>query len=208
MSLLKDFKRKLTQYGLEWFGRYYGSYKGVVVDAADPEKLGRLKLRVPDVYGDNLLDEWALSKGVMSTKGGGIWMMPKEGDTVWVEFENGDPEYPIWNYGWFSEEDGPEERGEENYVIKTSGGNIFELSDDGNKVLLKTSSTPSMIIEISEGKFKMTKEGVGSVHGVVKDMLTQIPLITVPTLVGPSLVPLNAAAFAEQLATWNLITKE
>lgn len=77
--------------------RFYGVYRGVVFDAADPLNKGRLRLTVPQVLAD-FPTEWAWP--VMPS--GGTFTSPSVGDGVWVQFEGGDPSFPIWT-GIFTE---------------------------------------------------------------------------------------------------------
>lgn len=75
--------------------RFFGKYRGVVVNNIDPLQMGRLQALVPDVSGV-ALTSWAmpcLPAGGIQT---GIFTVPPIGSGVWVEFEQGDPDYPIW----------------------------------------------------------------------------------------------------------------
>lgn len=89
----------------------FGTYAGIVEKVEDPEKLGRVKVRVPHVYGvigqtagyvgTNQLP-WAMPAGVPaggSPASGGFSMLPEPGDHVWVRFLDGEPEKPIWEWG-------------------------------------------------------------------------------------------------------------
>jgi Type VI secretion system/phage-baseplate injector OB domain len=69
---------------------YVGRYRGVVIDNADPYEQRRLRVRVPEVYGDE--SAWAVD----ASTGGGEDALPAVGDEVWVEFESGDPTHPQW----------------------------------------------------------------------------------------------------------------
>lgn len=79
---------------------------GIVEEIRDPEKLGRLKVRVPAVFGasgeigtDDL--PWAIPFGLPaggSSASGGISFLPERGDQVAVMFMDGEPEKPVW--GW------------------------------------------------------------------------------------------------------------
>jgi hypothetical protein len=75
--------------------RYYGKYRGVVTDNRDPLMLGRVRARVPDVLGE---DEsgWALPALPYAGSGVGLFLIPPNDASVWIEFEHGDPDYPIW----------------------------------------------------------------------------------------------------------------
>jgi hypothetical protein len=70
-------------------GRFYGIYRGVVIDNVDPQQQRRLLVRAPSVSPDPL---WALP-ALTVTKGIGL---PGPGEAVWVLFEAGDPERPVW----------------------------------------------------------------------------------------------------------------
>ncbi len=75
--------------------RFYGKYRATVMNNVDPLKLGRILVTVPDV--SNVLpSSWAmpcLPWGGINT---GLFTVPPIGAGVWIEFEGGDPEYPIW----------------------------------------------------------------------------------------------------------------
>lgn len=76
-------------------GRFFGKYRGKVTDNRDPLQSGRIRARVPDVFGD-LDTGWAkacVPLGLSKVKGSAL---PTVGAGVWIEFEHGDPDYPIW----------------------------------------------------------------------------------------------------------------
>ena len=93
---------------LEESGKYYGIYKGVVANNKDPENLGRLQLKVPQICGEETYEYWAFPKGIFAGNGIGAFWIPNDKDMVWVSFENGDPRYPIWEYGWWKTGDVPD----------------------------------------------------------------------------------------------------
>ena len=78
--------------------KYYGKYRGTVVNNIDPMKLGRLLVQVPDVLGI-VPSSWAVPCVPLAGPTGppmGVYMVPPIGAGVWVEFEQGDPNFPIW----------------------------------------------------------------------------------------------------------------
>jgi cytoskeletal protein CcmA (bactofilin family) len=75
--------------------RYYGKYRGVVLDNFDPMMLGRIMPEVPSVPG--MLLNWALPCFPYGGPRVGFFAIPPIGATVWIEFEGGDPNYPIWS---------------------------------------------------------------------------------------------------------------
>ncbi len=80
--------------------RYYGKYRGTVVSNLDPEQRGRILAIAPDVQGLTPLS-WALPCVPIAGKQEGVFMVPQVGAGVWIEFEQGDPNFPIWVGGFW-----------------------------------------------------------------------------------------------------------
>lgn len=77
--------------------RYYGKYRGFVSDNADPENRGRLRLRIPAALGDDVVSGWALPCAPYGGASGvGFFYIPDKDAGVWVEFEQGQLDYPVW----------------------------------------------------------------------------------------------------------------
>lgn len=77
--------------------RFFGKYRGAVVDNEDPARLGRLRLRVPSVLGPDVVTGWASPCAPYGGAAGqGLFLVPEREAGVWVEFEEGDLEFPIW----------------------------------------------------------------------------------------------------------------
>jgi len=78
--------------------KYYGKYRGVVFDNADPEFRGRIQALVSDVLG-MVPTTWALPclplTGMMAVQSG-AYFLPALDANVWIEFEHGDVNRPIW----------------------------------------------------------------------------------------------------------------
>ena len=76
----------------------YGKYRGTVVDNVDPLQRGRLRLQIPDVLGDKD-STWAEACVPLAGPAGiqmGVYLVPPVHTGVWVEFERGDRDYPVW----------------------------------------------------------------------------------------------------------------
>jgi uncharacterized protein involved in type VI secretion and phage assembly len=145
--------------------RFYGKYRGTVINNVDPMQMGRIQAMVPDV--SNVIpSSWAMPCFPVTGKQMGAWMIPQVGTGVWIEFEQGDSDYPIWSGCWF----GPAAEvptlalaappAVPNFVIQTQGQNTIMISDvpgPTGGILLKT-TTGAMIaindvgITISNGK--------------------------------------------------------
>jgi hypothetical protein len=74
---------------------YFGKYRGKVIDNKDPQQLGQLLVTVPDVLGEVQL--WALPCVPYAGKQVGLFVLPPKNANIWVEFEAGNPQYPIWS---------------------------------------------------------------------------------------------------------------
>jgi hypothetical protein len=81
--------------------RLYGKYRGTVDDNSDPMMLGRIMATVPDVGSQTPLS-WAMPCAPFPGAGAPSLAVPPIGASVWIEFEQGDPNYPIWSGGYWS----------------------------------------------------------------------------------------------------------
>jgi Type VI secretion system/phage-baseplate injector OB domain len=78
--------------------KFYGKYRGTVLMNIDPELRGRLICMVPDVLGV-VPSTWAEACTPLAGPTGppmGAYLVPPIGAGVWVEFEQGDPDHPVW----------------------------------------------------------------------------------------------------------------
>jgi hypothetical protein len=76
--------------------QFFGKYRGTVANNVDPQQQGRLQVSVPAVLGDGR-QSWAMPCVPFAGPGVGFFTLPPNGANVWVEFEGGDPDYPIWS---------------------------------------------------------------------------------------------------------------
>ena len=135
--------------------RFYGKYRGIVLDNQDPAKLGRLKLKVPSVLGSDVVTGWAMP---CAPYGGaadqGFLFIPDVGAGVWTEFEEGDLEFPIWAGTFWTQPnseteipkpnkpaDGTEESSVQDpptaKIVKTAKGHTLQFEDaDGAEMIL------------------------------------------------------------------------
>jgi len=116
--------------------RFFGKYRGLVIENIDPEQIGRVLVQVPDVLGETP-SSWAMpcvpAAGIQS----GCFIVPPIGSQVWVEFEQGDPDYPIWTGGFWGQVADvpifatapPAIPPGQNIVLQTTGQNMIMVSD-------------------------------------------------------------------------------
>jgi hypothetical protein len=76
--------------------KYYGKYRGVVLDNVDPMVMGRILAVVPDVS-TLLPTTYCMPCVPAAGLQAGLLAVPSIGAGVWIEFEQGDPDYPIWS---------------------------------------------------------------------------------------------------------------
>jgi uncharacterized protein involved in type VI secretion and phage assembly len=145
--------------------QYFGKYRGMVVNNVDPMQIGRLLVQVPDVQGP-IPSSWAMPCLPFTGKQMGMWCLPQIGTGVWVEFEQGNPDYPIWSGCWYGiAAEVPAlalaaPPAMPNVVIQTQAQNTLMLSDvpgPTGGILLKTTtgafiSVSDVGITISNGK--------------------------------------------------------
>ncbi len=80
--------------------RFYGKHRGSVINNIDPQGIGRLLVQVPDVTGVGI-SSWAMPCFPFTGRSSGWYALPQIGAGVWVEFEAGNPDYPIWTGCWY-----------------------------------------------------------------------------------------------------------
>lgn len=130
---------------------YYGKYRAIVTEVnKDEEKRGRIRVLCPKVYGkDNSpLCEPCLPYAFDKA---GDFVLPKLNDFVWIEFEEGDPEKPIWSGGLWSKENTPVEdytKADQFRQLEFLGNKI---SFEKDKVVIKNTEDGSMIT-LEKGK--------------------------------------------------------
>jgi uncharacterized protein involved in type VI secretion and phage assembly len=170
--------------------RFYGKYRGVVSDVNDPENMGRLRARVPEVLGD-VESPWALPCAPYSGDGMGVYTVPPAGAGVWIEFEAGDPSRPIWTGCWWGKGQLPKnEEGTEATpaikIIRTERGTMLTMDDDNHVISLSDENGNNIVkIEVTSGKITVK----GSIKAVVE--APQIELVenaTHPVVFGDELL--------------------
>lgn len=141
MNLLQQVFENIVYNGLESLGRYYSSYRGYVIDNEDPDNMSRVKVRIPAITRKNDHPVWAYPKNSFAGKDYGMQLLPQKGDIVWVEFEHGDPKFPLWTHAHFTKGQKPSEFSTPQiYGFKTPKGQLIIIDDrDGvEKIIVKS----------------------------------------------------------------------
>lgn len=128
----------LTEQVLDWMrNRYFGKYRGTVKSNADETGRGRLLVRVPAVLGDLTL--WAMPCVPYAGDGVGFYSLPEPETGVWVEFESGDPSYPIWTGCFWADGELPDKSDAAIKIWKTQSLTI-RIDDAADAILVEASS--------------------------------------------------------------------
>lgn len=154
--------------------QFFGKYRGIVSDIMDPLMLGRIKAKVPDVMGDQE-SGWALPCAPFGGPKTGFFALPSKGSMVWIEFEQGNPEYPIWSGCWWAAPtDMPPVLLAPPYkkvMIVTEGGHSVTLDD--------TPGVGGLILETATGqKIEMTSVKLEITNGMGATITMQGPKIS------------------------------
>lgn len=131
---------------------FHGKYRGTVTDNQDPQMLGRIKARVPDVFGSDD-SGWALPALPYAGKGVGLFLIPPANASVWIEFEHGDPDYPVWTGCFWA-------LGEPPAVPAVADKKVFK-TDAVTLTLDDTPGAGGFIVELTGGqKIKVSATGI------------------------------------------------
>ncbi|MBI2925749.1 MAG: baseplate assembly protein [Verrucomicrobia bacterium] len=158
--------------------RFYGKYRGKVTDNRDPLQLGRIRAKVPDVLGDQE-SGWAMPSFPAGGSGMGVFALPKVDAGVWIEFEQGQPDYPIWSGAWYGSVSElpsallvPPMQQDGKIILRTAGGTMLLLDD--------TPGMGGITLETSNGqKIKLTATGIELDNGMGAKITMQGPQVKI-----------------------------
>lgn len=157
---------------LDWVrSRHFGKYRGMVVDNDDPTARGRLKVRVPAVLG--ALEIWAMPCVPYAGAGVGFLSLPAKDSGIWVEFEGGDPSFPIWTGCFWADDEAPEQGKAAVKIWKTDSLTV-RLDDENDELLLQNGGDArvelgeSITTEAGEAKLTVGSDGVVGEKGEKK----------------------------------------
>lgn len=150
--------------------RYFGKYRGLVADNQDPEQRGRLRVRVPSVLGDQVTG-WALPCfAVGGLAGQGLFAVPEVNAQLWIEFEEGDLQHPIWTGTFYQQTaDVPgspygSQKSPQSYVLRTPGGHVLRFDQESGKERVVLEHASGAAAELgSDGSAELRSSGGESV---------------------------------------------
>ena len=160
MHLDPGLERLVVELATQARSRFYGKYRGIVKDNGDPEKLGRIRVQVPDVL-DEQVSPWAWPCAAYAGTDIGLFAIPAVGSGVWIEFEAGDPARPIWTGGWWGRNDPPKnEQGSAanvpQKILKSESGLLLALDDDAHTATLSDRNGQNLVvIKVDDGQVRI-----------------------------------------------------
>lgn len=147
--------------------RYYGKYRAIVVDNT-PDDLGRIRVKCETVLTGIELN--AMPCVPYAGPGVGFRFLPENDDNVWVEFEAGDPCYPIWTGCYWKRGEFPRvEDGSNVKIIQTAKVKI-EIDDDAGSITIEHQNGTVFSIEGND----ISSTASGKISQQVKTMKTTL----------------------------------
>lgn len=138
----------------------FGKYRGVVADVDDPWSHGRLKAKVPQILGEEVTG-WALPCAPYAGDGVGVHAIPPVGAGVWIEFEGGNLDFPVWVGSWWGSDQIPEDHNGRRATpkqknIRSETGLHVQLDDDRRVITVSDQGGDNRVeITVDQGTIRI-----------------------------------------------------
>lgn len=142
--------------------QFFGKYRGKVENNLDPMDMGRLQVSVPAVLGDGKLS-WAMPCVPYAGPGIGLFLIPPVGANIWVEFEGGDPDYPIWTGCFWATREIPAKPAMADIKILKTDSGMITINDLPGVEGITIETTAGMKIDIDTTGIEITNGQGGSI---------------------------------------------
>lgn len=146
-------------------GLFYGVYPARVTDIVDPDKQGRIKVRLPwsPDAGDSNYETWARLATMMAGNKRGTFFIPDVDDEVLLAFEGGNPRRPYVVGSLWNGQDSPPEQMDgagENYLktILSRQGVRITLDDTDGATKLRLETPMGQSIVLSDGNLSIVAQ--------------------------------------------------
>ena len=145
IALFKQFLDRIRFEGLSPFGRYYGVWKGKVLNTTDNDNQGKIQVAVPEVSGSDTIPVANLAYPMDPMFAS---FPPDVGDWVWVFFEQGDPRFPIYIGHWWAKNERPSDL---NPPANTAPTKRFFVTESGHRLVFDDTSGSEEITLLHKG---------------------------------------------------------
>jgi Type VI secretion system/phage-baseplate injector OB domain len=179
--------------------RFYGKYRGTVLNNVDPTSRGRLQAMVPEVLGE-IPTGWAEPCSPYAGPMAGFFAVPPPGAGVWIEFEAGDASRPVWVGGWWGIAEVPmKPQGVPSQpttkILRSDLGLIIALDDVAQSITVSDAMGLNQV-EVS------VVTGTVTIKGAVR-VVTDSPLIQhgSPSAAHPAVLGDQLLAYLAQIVT-------
>lgn len=151
--------------------RFVGKFPAIVVDNDDPKGLSRIKVKVPEVFGD-VDTGWCLPCSPYAGPGAGFAAVPPANSVVFVEWPAGDTtRSPIWSGGMWTDGNGVDGAAPDVILLVTPSGHKIALAEEKNAVDIEAPSGAALrldddgaAIKVGSSKIEI-KDGSVSING-------------------------------------------
>jgi hypothetical protein len=145
----RDMEQLVVRLAEDVRGRYWGKYRGTVDEVLEEDPPGQIRAVVPSVYGQDVKSPPALPSLPFAGDGHGLVTLPEVGDGVWIEFEGGNPSFPVWTGFWFGNGELPSDAGAKKRALITKKNLKLVFDDDGSSIHISHPDGPEITLESS-----------------------------------------------------------
>lgn len=168
--------------------KFFGKYRGVVINNIDPEKRGRVQVRIVDTVGLGVTG-WAEICTPFGGPKSGMYLIPAIGACVWVEFEHGDPDYPICvGFRWSNTAAVPQS------ALTTTPGASTVVTETPMQNTVLISDGPAMVGIVPIPGGVALRSGATVLTVTPEGVSIEAPTVTINKLSSPGPVNINKGA--------------
>ncbi len=178
--IFSDYLENLYRFGLEFFRKFYGPYRAIVIDNKDPDVKGRIQVQCPRALLSAKNNIWICP--MMDGAGAkmGVFWPPEIGHAVWIFFDNGDPTRPLgYVGGWYAKGElssdlspdatgSPKRRG---FVTPNNNRIILDDTNQANKISIISNGGNSVVLDDSGAK-QVSIDSPGSISAIATTTAT------------------------------------
>ena len=155
--------------------KFFGKYRGKVIENDDAFNLGRIRAYASLGGKQQIETGWALPSFPYAGEKVGFYFIPPVGASVWIEFEKGSLEDPIWTGCFWNENEQIEEEnlGPEIKMIQTNFARI-KINDSNGSPEIKIKTESNLEITLTSDEIKLTTNSQPSAKISLKNNTVEV----------------------------------